>query len=407
MASNGPKRPREDYAGSGDENDEEMINDADNEKHKNCFAIVVISIDKKYIESSKLLNQDIHKEFSNIKIKQLKITPANNLVMFFENRESSLMVINSQTLFKNNKKFELDNKEKKSKNNFEILIKGISFNMSKEYEEYCADKGISKFIKFNKNDDYKIVKATCATEEDMNNLISNGLFLDYIKYRVEKYHQPIKPTQCFNCQKFGHFASACEKKTSICVKCGGKHKLMDCKSSEIKCANCNGNHTSSYGGCKEFQKHQKEKSEIIKKKVENSNIRKQYSQVVSSTSSQNELSTLCESIKQINLSIINLSETIKQNVKQQLNEFEQSQYISIENTINRLFKKQEEFVANKFQEMTSKFKEELKNNISHKLQVINNQFLEFKSRIIYVQLDLIKLISPNFKPSNEQILSLT
>ena len=56
--------------------------------------------------------------------------------------------------------------------------------------------------------------------------------------------------------------------------------------------------------------------------------------------------------------------------------------------------------------MTTKFKEELKNNITYKLQAINNQFLEFKSRMIYVQLDLIKMLKPKTMPTHEQLKSI-
>ena len=66
-----------------------------------------------------------------------------------------------------------------------------------------------------------MIKAECGNEELMNQLINNGILFNYRKYKVEKYVSPIKPTQCFNCQKFGHFAAKCEKVTPSCVRCGG------------------------------------------------------------------------------------------------------------------------------------------------------------------------------------------
>jgi hypothetical protein len=98
------------------------------------------------------------------------------------------------------------------------------------------------------------VKFQFNNEEDINKLIKNGLTIWYNRFRVEKYIKPIKPIQCFNCQKFGHFSVRFEFKVSTCVKCGGKHKLSECKTNQIKCANCNENHTSNYVGCKIYQR---------------------------------------------------------------------------------------------------------------------------------------------------------
>ena len=63
--------------------------------------------------------------------------------------------------------------------------------------------------------------------------------------------------------------------TSICVKCGGAHKVAECKATQLKCANCKEN-----AGCKIYQKQVKEKIENIKKK---SNViigNRQFSQVI-------------------------------------------------------------------------------------------------------------------------------
>ena len=67
-----------------------------------------------------------------------------------------------------------------------------------------------------------------------------------------------KPWQCFRCQGFGHNAEQCRSKPR-CVVCGENHMVRDCPSrvnsqgrleSQLHCANCQGNHTANYGGCK-------------------------------------------------------------------------------------------------------------------------------------------------------------
>ena len=58
--------------------------------------------------------------------------------------------------------------------------------------------------------------------------------------------------QCMNCQEYGHTKNYCFKK-SVCVKCAKNHLTSECpiktKSTNVKCANCDGDHPASYKGC--------------------------------------------------------------------------------------------------------------------------------------------------------------
>ena len=58
--------------------------------------------------------------------------------------------------------------------------------------------------------------------------------------------------QCLKCQEYGHTKNYCFK-CPVCVKCANKHLTSDCpikeKISDVKCANCGGNHPASYKGC--------------------------------------------------------------------------------------------------------------------------------------------------------------
>lgn len=66
------------------------------------------------------------------------------------------------------------------------------------------------------------------------------------------------PTRCFNCQTYGHGSKWCYLKTR-CNICAGEHKSNDCpdlekfnnadKNTVLKCANCQGNHPSSFINC--------------------------------------------------------------------------------------------------------------------------------------------------------------
>ncbi|XP_014835679.1 PREDICTED: uncharacterized protein LOC106913655, partial [Poecilia mexicana] len=61
----------------------------------------------------------------------------------------------------------------------------------------------------------------------------------------------------FKCQRYGHIAAVCKGKQR-CPKCGGDHKIEECKEeTQEKCCNCGGNHRVTFGGC-EVRKRAKE-----------------------------------------------------------------------------------------------------------------------------------------------------
>lgn len=63
------------------------------------------------------------------------------------------------------------------------------------------------------------------------------------------------PTQCFNCQRWGHSSQNCGYKFR-CVKCTEVHAIGQCKRTSregnAKCINCNGDHAASYRLCPSF-----------------------------------------------------------------------------------------------------------------------------------------------------------
>lgn len=72
--------------------------------------------------------------------------------------------------------------------------------------------------------------------------------------QVEKLKRHRSP-QCHRCQKYGHTKNYCLR-PYVCVKCAGSHPSSDCtksKEEDAKCANCSGNHTANYRGCKAFK----------------------------------------------------------------------------------------------------------------------------------------------------------
>ena len=192
----------------------------------------------------------------------------NNLIINFPDNENLNNFIHNEVIFVNNNKIKLDKEKKFKKIKHEIIIKGLSYEIAQEFLDEILGLGIDKISKFSKKDNYKMIRAECSNNEVMNEFIKKGIFLNYCKFKVDKYLTVIKPIQCFKCQKFGHYSSECGEGSSICVKCTGNHKVADCTSQKLKCANCSLEHTSSYGGCKIYQQNLKEKVEKIKKKNE-------------------------------------------------------------------------------------------------------------------------------------------
>ena len=47
----------------------------------------------------------------------------------------------------------------------------------------------------------------------------------------------LEVTRCYKCNKFGHSSQSCKAK-EVCPRCSEGHKLVDCKATTLKCANC-------------------------------------------------------------------------------------------------------------------------------------------------------------------------
>lgn len=59
-----------------------------------------------------------------------------------------------------------------------------------------------------------------------------------IGYDMCRVYDAIELLRCFKCCGFHHTAAKCSKSDHICPKCAGKHKLSECSSDTLRCANC-------------------------------------------------------------------------------------------------------------------------------------------------------------------------
>ncbi|KAH7983026.1 hypothetical protein HPB52_008822 [Rhipicephalus sanguineus] len=73
------------------------------------------------------------------------------------------------------------------------------------------------------------------------------VYLGFNRFRVDRYFGA--PTQCYNCQRYGHTSEFCHH-SMRCKNCAGPHSHKECRSpAHLLCANCNGHHAATYSGC--------------------------------------------------------------------------------------------------------------------------------------------------------------
>lgn len=112
----------------------------------------------------------------------------------------------------------------------------------------------------NKNSDWTFIRLPLffvdLEPQDNNKDIYQLKKLSHQIIKVEPPKKTKGVPQCKNCQLFGHTLNYCHKSPN-CVKCGEKHRSIDCtksKKTKSKCANCGENHTANWKGCAAYKK---------------------------------------------------------------------------------------------------------------------------------------------------------
>ena len=96
------------------------------------------------------------------------------------------------------------------------------------------------------------------------------ILIGTVPYIVRPYIK--EPTQCFNCQHFGHVTKHCHSGRPRCVFCGERgHRKNDgrCRATRPRCCNCGGRHQAYSKICPEYKK---EKRALIIKAKTNTTI---------------------------------------------------------------------------------------------------------------------------------------
>lgn len=64
----------------------------------------------------------------------------------------------------------------------------------------------------------------------------------FVGYQNCKVYDDINVRPCYNCGRFGHAGHKCNNET-VCLKCSGSHRSINCKSTTLQCLNCIYNNT--------------------------------------------------------------------------------------------------------------------------------------------------------------------
>jgi hypothetical protein len=249
------------------------------------FKLLIFNVD-----DNKKTQEEINKygiDKSNI---HAVVTASNNLMIYLDDINDLNKIMSDDVIFKEKKKLNMNENEK---DKLDIVIRGLTLYKAREYGDYLESIGISQLISLEsrklsettERNKIKIVAARLKNKVMIDNLVRDGINLDYIHYKVEKFKKPIHVMQCLKCNQFNHKASDC-KNDECCKNCGGKHLSKVCTSNEKLCVNCGGDHKATYKQCKEYVKFVDEKTERINGKKEKS---KQQMNRVESSMGKNQI----------------------------------------------------------------------------------------------------------------------
>lgn len=202
------------------------------------------------ISSTENIKLDIFKVNNVIKhiTDVLYVKPAGNffIKVFFKNKNTANSFLLNTNLLLQNKwsaKIPYDRIESQGiiKVSPEITEEDLLINLKTTTEII----GVKRFNKRLQDGSFSPLPTVLVTF--LSTSRPDHVIYDHIWFRVQEYIRPL--LQCFNCYKFHHSSSVCKNK-QVCSICAGSHYFKSCNNKEqLKCVNCNGDHTAISYSC--------------------------------------------------------------------------------------------------------------------------------------------------------------
>lgn len=142
------------------------------------------------------------------------------------------------------------------------VITGIPLDEDLDKLKNSLGAGVISVKRMMRWGDGQRVQSMSVLLEFQGGVLPERVKVGCLSFPVREFVPP--PLRCYKCQLYGHIAAVCRGKQK-CYKCGGEHRIEECKeNSQVKCCNCGGQHTVTYGGC-----------EVRKKAVEIEKVKKE------------------------------------------------------------------------------------------------------------------------------------
>ena len=199
----------------------------------------------------------------NIPLTNLKQNHLRGMLIFFVKNEHHANIILSTKQF--------GNKEVSCRLSKDSTIqKGVIGPISCPREKVEAENKIKAYMLMmsRAGNPVKSMQWIFATGDNGQQRITDNMLIEFedtippdqvyiaiIPYKVRTYIK--EPTQCYNCQHFGHVTKHCHAKQPRCVFCGERgHRKRDrkCRLTRPRCCNCGGSHQAYSKICPEYKK---------------------------------------------------------------------------------------------------------------------------------------------------------
>lgn len=176
-----------------------------------------------------------------------------SLIIYVNNNNDHINII--ELLKKGN--IEFHSYQRKEDRKPKIILKGLPLLPTDSIHEELVDHKINPIniqlirSKNNKNVNQATYLITLTTIGELK-VIKNIKHICNTIITWDRYQKTDKPTQCYNCQSFGHGSQNCYKATK-CYKCAGNYSSKDNATTNnettLKCINCNGEHSANDPNC--------------------------------------------------------------------------------------------------------------------------------------------------------------